>query len=190
MTQVSSRSDERGDDHRVSQRQPQQQHSGKKSRQYQRHHTLAALAQSAAQHGTAIAVEFMLFSAARTLQECVAIVEAAGEPNVSVLADVLHLTRSGGAPEDLRAVPSRLLPYAQICGAEGAGPSSDPEDARAQAVRARLVPDEGDLPVREFVAALPADCILAVESPLAGQADPADRVALARRMLASAQAVA
>ncbi len=152
--------------------------------------TLAALAQAAAQHGTGIAVEFMLFSAARTLQECVAVVEAAGQPNAVVLTDVLHLTRSGGSPDDLRSVPARLLPYVQVCGADGAGPADDPQEARAQAVRARLAPDEGDLPVREFVAALPAQTILSVESPLEGQADPVDRVGLARRLLSSAQAIA
>jgi len=52
------------------------------------------------------------------------------------------------------------------------------------------MPDEGDLPVREFVAALPRDTILSVESPLAGQADPQDPLALASAMLASARRVA
>ena len=57
-------------------------------------------------------------------------------------------------------------------------------------MRGRLLPDEGDLPVREFVATLPAGTILSVESPLAGQADPADPHALAVTMLASARRVA
>ena len=52
------------------------------------------------------------------------------------------------------------------------------------------MPDEGDLPVREFVAALPASTILAVEAPLAGQADPADPRALAAAMLAAGRRVA
>ena len=41
-----------------------------------------------------------------------------------------------------------------------------------------------------FVAALPAQTILSVESPLEGQADPVDRVGLASRLLSSAQAIA
>lgn len=152
--------------------------------------TLAAVAELAAQHGTSIAVEFMLFSAARNLAECVDVVRASRQSNVVVLADVLHLTRSGGAPADLRQYPAELFPYAQICGADGAQPAADPEAARSEGVRARLMPDEGDLPVRGFVDALPPDCILSVESPLAGQADPADPVALAVAMLGSARRAA
>jgi hypothetical protein len=37
-----------------------------------------------------------------------------------VLADVLHLIRSGGAPVDLERYPPSLFPYAQVCGAVGA----------------------------------------------------------------------
>jgi sugar phosphate isomerase/epimerase len=152
--------------------------------------TLARVAELAARHDTAIAVEFMLFSAARDLGTCVDIVQQCGASNVVVLADVLHLERSGGHPDDLRRQPSGLFPYAQICGALGAGPAADPEAARSEGVRGRLMPDDGDLPVREFIAALAPGTILSVESPLAGQADPADPDALARDMLASARRVA
>lgn len=152
--------------------------------------TLGAVARLAAEHGTSIAVEFMLFSAARTLDECVEVVQAAGESNVVVLADVLHLTRSGGRPDDLRHYAPELFPYAQICGAAGPGAAADPEAARSEGVRARLLPDDGDLPVAEFVAAVPPDAILSVEAPLAGQADPTDPDALASAMLASARRVA
>ena len=152
--------------------------------------TLGGVAALAAEHDITIAVEFMLFSAARDLATCVEIVEAAGADNVVVLTDVLHLTRSGGRPADLGVLPARLFPYVQVCGATGPGPAADPVAARAEGVKARLMPDEGDLPVREFVAALPRDTILSVESPLAGQADPQDPLALASAMLASARRVA
>jgi len=148
--------------------------------------TLARLAELAREHHTGIAVEFMLFSTARDLATCTDIVEQAGASNVVVLADVLHLTRSGGRPEDLLDYPVRLFPYAQICGASGAGAAADAEAARAEGVRSRLLPDEGDLPVSEFIASLPSGSILSVESPMAGQSNPADPVDLARRMRASA----
>ena len=152
--------------------------------------TLASLAELAAEHGTGIAVEFMLFSAARDLDTCVSIVQAAGAPNVVVLADSLHLERSGGHPDDLRRYPASLFPYAQVCGAQGAGAAADAEAARAEGVKARLMPDDGDLPVAAFIRALPPTTILSVEAPLAGQADPADPVALAVAMLASARRAA
>jgi sugar phosphate isomerase/epimerase len=151
--------------------------------------TLASLARAAASHGTSVALEFMMFTASPTLVDAVNIIEAAGEPNVVVLPDVLHLTRSGGRTEQLAAVAPALLPYAQICGADGPGAAADAAAARAEGVRARLLPDEGDLPVCDFVAALPATTILAVEAPLAGQSDPVDPGALARAMMASARRV-
>jgi len=51
------------------------------------------------------------------------------------------------------------------------------------------MPDEGGLPVREFVRALPVSTIVAVEAPLAGQSDPVDPLALARDMLAAGRRV-
>ena len=152
--------------------------------------TLAQIAELAAEHGTSIAVEFMLFSAAKDLETCVQIVKQCGAPNVVVLADSLHLERSGGKPSDLRLYPSELFAYAQICGAPGAGAALDAQAARSEGVHGRLMPDQGDLPVREFIAALPAETILTVESPLKGQSDPADPLALAREMLASGHRVA
>lgn len=151
--------------------------------------TLAAMAQAAATYDTAVALEFMMFTASPTLVDAVEVVKAAGEPNVVVLPDVLHLTRSGGTTAQLAEVDPALLPYAQICGASGPGAAADAAAARAEGVKARLMPDEGDLPVREFVAALPATTILAVEAPLAGQADPEDPHALAQAMMAAAVAV-
>lgn len=151
--------------------------------------TLAAVADAAARHDTAIALEFMMFTASRTLLDAIDIVRSAGASNVVVLPDVLHVVRSGGTLAQLADTDPALLPYAQICGATGAGPAPDPDAARAEGVRARLLPDEGDLPVREFVAALPASTILAVEAPLAGQADPADPDALAARMMLAARRV-
>ncbi len=151
--------------------------------------TLAAMAQAAAAHGTAIAVEFMMFTASPTLIDAVDVIAAAGEPNVVVLPDVLHLTRSGGTLEQLAAVDPSLIPYAQICGAHGSGPAADAAAARAEAAKARLMPDEGDLPVREYVQALPASTILAPEAPLAGQADPEDPQALAHAMMAASRRV-
>jgi len=151
--------------------------------------TLAALAEAAARHGTSVAVEFMMFTSSPSLLDCVDVVGACGASNVVVLADVLHLERSGGTVDQLAAVDPALLPYAQICGADGSGPAPDAAAARAEGVKARLMPDEGGLPVREFVRALPASTIVAVEAPLAGQSDPADPLALARDMLAAGRRV-
>jgi sugar phosphate isomerase/epimerase len=152
--------------------------------------TLAAMAEAATAHDTAIALEFMMFTQAKTLVDAIDITRASGAQNVVVLPDVLHLVRSGGTLDQVAQTDPALLPYAQICGAHGADRAPDPHAARAEGVRARLLPDEGDLPVREFVEALPASAILAVESPLAGEANPEDPAGLAARMMASGRRVA
>ena len=148
--------------------------------------SLALLAQQAAEYGVGLSVEFMLFSCAPDLAAACEAVQATGAANVVVLADVLHLTRSGGTPDDLLDYPARLFPYVQICGASGAGPAPDATTARTEAVNARLMPDVGDLAVRAFIECAPATSILSVETPLAGLGNPDDPVALAAQLLASA----
>ena len=151
--------------------------------------SLGELALLAASHGTGIAVEFMLFSSSPNLATTVALVTSVNAMNLVVLADVLHHERSGGQPADLGRYPARLFPYVQICGAQGSGPAPDAVTARTEAVNARLMPGNGDLPVAAFVAALNDDVILSVECPLAGEGNPTDPVALASAMLHSAQSV-
>jgi len=149
--------------------------------------SLALLAAQAAEYQLALSVEFMLFSAAPTLQMACESVLATGASNVVVLADVLHLVRSGGAPDDMLDYPARLFPYVQICGAEGSSAAPDAAAARVEAVKARLMPDQGELPVREFTECIPTGAILAVECPLVGLGNPADPAALAVDLLAAAR---
>jgi sugar phosphate isomerase/epimerase len=152
--------------------------------------TLARVAELAAEHDTSIALEFMLFSAVTDLPTAVEIVQQCGASNVYVLPDSLHLERSGGRPDDLRGYPAELFPYAQICSATGKGPAADQDAAKAEGVHGRLMPDEGDIPVPEFIAALPQETILSVESPLAGKAFPVDPLQAAKNFLASGRRAA
>lgn len=149
--------------------------------------SLALLAEQAAEYDVALSVEFMLFSSASMLQAACESVLATGASNVVVLADVLHLVRSGGVPDDMLDYPARLFPYVQICGAQGAAAAPDAATARAEAVTARLMPDQGDLPVREFTECVPAGAVLSIECPLAGLGNPSDPAALAVEILASAR---
>jgi sugar phosphate isomerase/epimerase len=113
-----------------------------------------------------IAIEFMPFSAIRTLQDLVAVIGRIGRDNVGMTVDALHLARSGGTPADLartaRAVPVFL---AQICDAAAAPPAG--ADLFREAITGRRLPGEGALPLREFVDALPPGVELECEVPLA-----------------------
>ncbi len=131
----------------------------------------AELAALAEQYGLMLSVEFMPFSSARTAAEARAVVEGSGAQNAVVLVDLLHLARSGGGPADVAALPARLVRYLQVCDSADGSAETDRAAYLAEAGGARLLPGQGVLPVREVIAAAPADVAVCVEcpSPLVGE---------------------
>jgi sugar phosphate isomerase/epimerase len=90
-------------------------------------------------------------------------VAAAGHPsNAGILVDALHFGRSHTTLDDIRAIPRRLLHYAQICDGE-AGTHFSTEQLLHTARCERLLPGEGNIDLRGLFAALPADLPVSVE---------------------------
>lgn len=114
-----------------------------------------ALAQAA---NMRIALEFLPYSAIRTLQDARAFIADSGAVTARLLIDALHLERSGGTVADIRALPRRELGFWQICDAKRRpeGPLAD-EVLMQEARTARLPIGCGDLPLAELLAALPDD---------------------------------
>jgi sugar phosphate isomerase/epimerase len=149
--------------------------------------SLAALCELAARSGLRVDLEFMRWRHVGTLEQARAMVERAGSPNLAILVDALHLTRSGGSPADVRALPEGMVRAVQLCDASPDDPVGD-EATILEARTGRLPPGHGGLPLRELLDALPAGTTLGVEMPLPSL--PADeRLDLAYRstrdMLAS-----
>ncbi len=119
---------------------------------------LAELAERAVSRGLRIGLEFMAFTEVKTASAARDLVRRAGHPALGVLVDALHLARSGDTPETLAALP---LLAAQICDASHAPPA----DLAWEARHARLLPGEGGLRLRAFVAALPPGLPVSVEAP-------------------------
>ena len=148
---------------------------------------LARFAELAGTFGIGAGVEFMAFSAIRTLGDAVRIVRGAAHPNVSVALDPLHLIRNGSTIADLRDVGSALIGYVQLCD----GPVEMAEEQRwDEAIANRLMPGEGAFPLRELLALLPADHCVSLEVPmerrrLAGQ----DALTRARLLAAATRAL-
>ncbi len=122
------------------------------------------LCDHAAPAGITVVVEPTLLYSVTTLDEAAAVVALAGRRNGAVLADNLHLDRAGGEPmRALRELDPALLPYAQLCD----GPARPADTSRAGLFRdardERQLLGNGDLPVREFLAALPAGIPLSLE---------------------------
>ena len=111
----------------------------------------------------------MAYRSVRTLAEAVAIAGRSG--GGGVLVDALHVQRCGVPLAALRAVDPALISYVQLCDAPLAAPGAGPASADAvhEARAARLLPGEGQLPLRELLAALPDGIPVAVEAPRSGR---------------------
>lgn len=89
----------------------------------------------------------------------------ADRANGRLLIDVLHLFRSGGRAQMLADVPARWIGSVQLCDA----PRQDTGDAHiVEEAREGGVPGGGGGPLREVLAALPADVTMSVEAPTGG----------------------
>ncbi|MDE0652819.1 MAG: TIM barrel protein [bacterium] len=124
----------------------------------------AELCDHAAPAGITVVVEPTVLYSVTTLAEAQQVVALAGWPNGAILADNLHLDRAGGAPiAALGQLDPALLPYAQLCDA----PAKPTEVSRSglfdDARNGRRLLGEGDLPVREYLDALPAGIPLSLE---------------------------
>lgn len=147
------------------------------------------LAEIAAARGVETTTEFAPGLAVADLPTALAAVRHVGRPDFRLLIDTMHLARTGSTPADLAAVPQDLIGYVQLSDATRA-----PRFATymEEAMYHRMVPGEGELPLREFLAILPRDLPIGLEIPQRTLAEagvgPHERlgrcVAAARAMLA------
>jgi sugar phosphate isomerase/epimerase len=124
---------------------------------------LGRLSEHAQAAGLRVSLEFGAFTAVRGLADALDVLARCG-PGPGLLVDPLHFARTGGTPADLARVDPARFAYAQFCDAAANGPS--PDDVPAiieEALDLRLLPGEGELPLAEILAALPAATPLSVE---------------------------
>lgn len=127
---------------------------------------LGELTDLAAGYGVGVGLEFMgLSPACDSLRRALWFVERVGRDTIGIGVDALHLIRSGGSVEDIRAVPPRRIAYGQICDGFGLHRSAD---YRAEALD-RLMPGTGDFPLADFLRALHETADLDVEAPQSGE---------------------
>lgn len=128
-----------------------------------------------------LAIEFMRYSQVKSLAAAAEIVRRSEKDNAGLLIDPLHLDRAGETPADiLKLDPSRIF-FAQLCDA-ALQPGLTEDELRQEARTARLYPGLGELPLSDFIAALPDGTEIEIETPrpeLRGL-DPAEQ---ARRAL-------
>jgi sugar phosphate isomerase/epimerase len=135
----------------------------------------------AATLGIRLAIEFVPYSALRTLGEADHAVGAVGASNLGILVDSLHLARSGGTPGDVKTIAPQRIFFAQLCDATVQAP--EPDALASEARTGRLYPGDGGLPLTEFLEALPDGVELECETPnrLLADRTPAERAIAAGR---------
>jgi sugar phosphate isomerase/epimerase len=124
---------------------------------------LGKLADMVIARGMIFTIEFAPPNAINSLPGALAVVEQIGAGRAAILVDAMHFFRSGATVAELAALDPALIGYAQLCDA----PLHTPEGASylQEAMFERRVPGEGELPLADWLAALPADVPVSLEVP-------------------------
>jgi len=150
--------------------------------------TFGRFCELAKSHGLTADLEFMPWTAVKTIADARKIVESAGCENGGVLIDALHFDRSGSTLEEVRRLPRERLNYAQLC--DGPVPYDPSDEGMIQIARAeRLLPGAGGIDLTGLVSALPDGIPLSIEVPrlhLVGKVSANER---ARQALEAAKAI-
>ena len=158
------------------------------SDQARNHDQFGTFADMAAARGLAVTLEYMPGMPIGTVAAARDLVVQSGKPNAAILIDAMHLYRSGGTAADVGALEPGLVGYAQLCDVPQM-PLQD--DYGFEARYDRRAAGDGELPLQEFVDALPKDCVIGLEVPMRDKAlagvGPVERlrpaVAAARALL-------
>jgi sugar phosphate isomerase/epimerase len=111
---------------------------------------ISRVADTFAASGVRLALEFVPYTAVRTLAEARAVCERVGHDRCGVLVDTWHLTRSGGSPADLADLGSHEIACVQLADAAPEAANDLPEESR----RSRMLPGEGVVDFPAVAAAL------------------------------------
>lgn len=133
----------------------------------QREDLFGRLCDEAAEYGLHVGVEYMLYRDVATWRDALDLVESVGRANAGLIIDVLHHYRGASTADDLASIPSSRIAYAQLSDATNISPNI--EDLPAEARGGRLALGDGEIPLSEYLDALPEDIQLVIETPIANQ---------------------
>lgn len=151
------------------------------------------LAETTADFGVEALIEFVPIFGVADIPTALTVIREVDHPNLRLLVDTMHVGRSSATADDLRALPPEVVGYIQLCDAPL---EAEIPDYMYEAMFERKVPGEGELPLADYLRALPRDRVVGLEVPLRAEAEggagPRERlgrtVAAARELLASLQA--
>lgn len=109
-----------------------------------------------------VALEFLMITAVRNMDDALDIIARADHAAAALLIDTIHFQRARHDVKDLENVDPLLLPYTQVC--DGNLTCEDNfESYLTDAVDLRSMPGEGELPVSEILRGLPDAIPLSLE---------------------------
>jgi sugar phosphate isomerase/epimerase len=121
----------------------------------------------ASERGMETTIEFAPSLTIRDLDAALAAIRYVDRPGFRLLVDTMHLVRAGFGPADLAAIDPALIGYVQLSDhtllQRGALYGVDTVE--------RMVPGEGELPLREILAVIPADVVIGLEVPMRSRAE-------------------
>ena len=104
--------------------------------------------------GVSLVCEFLPIFPLRSLAMAHDVVSRHPAEVAGILIDNLHLSRSGGTIDEIRAIDIDRFPYLQIADAEAIVPTEFTA-LLDEALNGRLLPGEGSLPIDDLLAAVP-----------------------------------
>jgi sugar phosphate isomerase/epimerase len=123
---------------------------------------LGKLADMAIARGMAFTIEFFPGDGLNSFERALAVAGGIGRDKAKVLLDSMHFFRTGATLDALHGAGVDAIGYVQLADSP-AGPPH--ESYFIDSLFARQVPGEGELPLAELIAALPADMPISVEVP-------------------------
>ena len=114
----------------------------------------------AAARGMASSLEFVAGLTIGTIGAGVEALRQVGRPDMKLVVDMMHVGRSGGTAAELAAVDPASIGYIQICDC-----TIVPKDASYEVIYERMRPGDGELPLRDLLAALPRGLMVGIEIP-------------------------
>jgi len=123
---------------------------------------IALLAEMTEARGMGFMLEFAPPHAINTLSQAHAAIRKIAKPNLSLVIDAMHFFRSGATIAELGDIDARLIGHVQLCDVPLVSAS---EDYFQEACFDRRIPGEGELPLQDFLAALPRDVTIGLEIP-------------------------
>ncbi len=127
---------------------------------------LASLAEMAGQRNMQVTLEFAPPHSINTFEKALAAIRAIGKPNARLTIDAMHFFRTGGSIDQLTQPDGSHIGYVQLCDVPLSATTSD---YYQEACFRRLLPGDGELPLRELLTVVPKNVRVGLEIPMLDQ---------------------